>query len=189
MGAYRRAMHAARLGGYTLVEAVVTLAVLATLGGLAVPPLADMIQAQRLGAVANDVLQQITLARSEAIKRNTRVALCKSADGTTCADRGGWEQGWILFQDRNNNGLREDHEPLLEALRPLPRDFRLTANSPLARYVSYGPEGGSHLVSGAFQAGTFTVCRASAGKAEGRQIIVNSGGRPRMQKVQLAQCL
>lgn len=177
-----------RQAGFTLTESVVTLAVLGTLLGLAVSTVGDVMQGLRLGNVSNDVLQQLVLARSEAIKRNARVALCKSADGQACATHGGWEQGWILFQDYNNSGTRQPAEPVLQRLEPLPPDFRLHANLPLISYVSYGPYGRSHMTSGAFQAGTFTVCRISQDSSEARKIIINSGGRPRVQKVWLASC-
>ena len=174
--------------GINLVEAAVTLAVLGVLVGMAAPDMADMVHAQRLGKVTNDVLQQLHLARSEAIKRNTRVALCKSADGIACSETGNWDRGWILFEDANNSGTREAREPLLERLQPVPPGYRLSANAPLSRYVSYSPFGQARLTSNAFQAGTFTVCRASPQPAEGRQIVINAGGRPRVQKVQLAEC-
>jgi type IV fimbrial biogenesis protein FimT len=182
-------MHAAPRTGFTLIESVVTLAVASTVLAVGVSTIGDLVQGLRLAGVSNDVLQQLYLARSEAIKRNGRMVLCKSADGAMCSEAGGWEQGWILFQDRNNSGTREATEPLLQRLEPLPVQFRLKANSPLARYVSYGPLGGTLLASGAFQAGTFTLCRASAEAVEGRQIIVNAGGRPRVQKVQLESCM
>lgn len=181
-------MHA-RHAGFTLTEAVVSLAVLGTLLAVGVPTLGEVVQGVRLQAVSGDVFQQLLLARSEAIKRNGRVVLCKSADGSACAEQGAWQQGWILFQDRNNSGTREPHEPVLHRLQPLPPDFRLVANGPFARYVSYGPMGSARMASGAFQAGTFTVCRASVDATEGRQIVINAGGRPRVQKVWLADCL
>ena len=182
-------MHAARRLGFTLIESVVTLAAASTLLAVGVTTVGDVLQGLRLAGVSNDVLQQLYLARSEAIKRNGRMVLCKSADGVLCSEAGGWEQGWILFHDRNNSGSREAAEPVLQRLQPLPAQFRLKANSPLARYVSYGPLGGTMLASGAFQAGTFTLCRASADAVEGRQIIINAGGRPRVQKVQLESCI
>ncbi|MDB5860945.1 MAG: methylation [Ramlibacter sp.] len=175
--------------GFTLVESVVTLAVASTLLSIGISTLGDLLHGLRLASVSNAVLQQLHLARSEAIKRNGRMALCKSADGATCSDGGGWEQGWILFQDLNNSGTREPQEPVQQRLEPLPPQFLLKANSPLARYVSYGPLGATMMASGAFQAGTFTLCRLSAGPGEGRQIIINAGGRPRSQKVQLENCM
>jgi len=175
--------------GFTLTESVVTLAVASTLLSVGITTVSDLVHGLRLAAVSNDVLQQLQLARSEAIKRNGRMALCRSADGATCAEEGGWEQGWILFQDSNNSGTREPHEPVMQRLQPLPPQYLLKTNNPLARYVSYGPLGNTMLASGAFQAGTFTLCRASAGPVEGRAIIINAGGRPRSQKVQLENCM
>ncbi|NML45129.1 prepilin-type N-terminal cleavage/methylation domain-containing protein [Ramlibacter sp. G-1-2-2] len=175
--------------GFTLPEMLVTFSVLGGLLAMALTSITDMVHDLRLAGVSNDVMQQLFLARSEAIKRNRRVAVCKSPDGESCAEQGGWEQGWILFEDTNNSGTREAHEPILQRLNPLPPQYRLTANNPLARYVSYHPLGGTVMASGAFQAGTFTLCRLSAGPGEGRQIIINAGGRPRVQKVQLESCM
>jgi type IV fimbrial biogenesis protein FimT len=182
-------MNTRRSRGFTLTELMVTLGIASTLLSMGVSTVGDLVHGLRLSGLSNDVLQQLQLARSEAIKRNGRMALCKSADGEHCFERGGWEQGWILFQDVNNNGTRESHEAVMQRLEPLPPQFLLKANNPLARYVSYGPMGGTMMASGAFQAGTFTLCRLSAGPVEGRQIIINAGGRPRSQKVQLENCM
>ena len=174
--------------GYSLVEAVVTLCLLAGLGAAAATSLGELVHGARLRAYTAGLQQHLLLARSEAIKRNTRVAACKSQDGATCARAGGWEQGWILFQDRNNSGAREAHEPVLQRMAPLPAGWRLTGNSPVSRYVSYSPFGVAMLTSGAFQAGTFTACRASVEPVEASQIVINAGGRPRVQKTRLASC-
>jgi type IV fimbrial biogenesis protein FimT len=174
--------------GFTLTEALVTLAILSVLLGVAVPSIAGLFHGLRLQALSADLFQHLLLARSEAIKRNGRVVLCKTADGQACTQEGGWDQGWLLFHDANRSGTREENEPVLERLPPLPAGWRLTANRPLASYVSYGPLGGAKLVPGGFQAGTFTLCRASLEQLEGRQIVLNAGGRPRVQKVWLPSC-
>lgn len=174
--------------GFTLIEALVSLAVLAGLLASAAPDVSEWLRDLRLEAHANDLLQHLTLARSEAIKRNGHVVLCKSADREWCTEQGEWAQGAIVFDDRNNSGTREPGEPLLRRVLPLPPGWRLGANGPVTHYVSYGPLGSTRLVSGAFQAGTFTVCRSSADAAFARQVIVNAGGRPRTQKIRLESC-
>jgi type IV fimbrial biogenesis protein FimT len=186
--AYRAGMtHRAR--GFSLIEILVSLVTLGSLLALGAGSLADVLHGVRLRSLSGDVFQQLLLARSEAIKRNARVVLCKSEDGATCAVTGTWEQGWILFQDRNNSGARDEDEPVLQRLNPLPPGWRLTANAPVGRYVSYGPMGGARMASsGAFQAGTFTLCKSSTERTEARQIIINAGGRPRVQKVWLDDC-
>ena len=48
--------------------------------------------------------------------------------------------------------------------------------------------GGAKLVSGAFQAGTFTQCQQSASAGHAHQIILSAVGRPRMRKINLKAC-
>jgi type IV fimbrial biogenesis protein FimT len=114
--------------------------------------------------------------------------MCKSADGQTCAATGGWQQGWIVFADGDSDGQRDAAETLLRVQPPLAGALRLTGTSPVSKYVSYAPNGATKLVGGGFQAGTLTLCSASAGPAAARQIVLNSTGRPRTQKVQLPSC-
>ncbi|GAC1390668.1 MAG: hypothetical protein NVSMB34_04500 [Variovorax sp.] len=127
------------------------------------------------------------LARSEAIKRNGRVALCKTVEGVTCATTGGWEQGWIVFSDTNDNGVRDAGEPVIERIEPFP-SMRVTGNTPVSKYVSYVGTGRTKLIGGGFQAGTVTVCAEPGTSDEARQIIVSSVGRPRVQKVSASAC-
>ncbi len=82
--------------GFTLVELMVTVAVLVILLMIAVPSLNDATLGKQLGSYANNLAASAYLARSEAIKRNAPITLCASSDGTNCATSGGWQQGWIV---------------------------------------------------------------------------------------------
>lgn len=175
--------------GFTVVELLVVLAVAAILLGTAVPSLLAVSRSVKLSSATNSLFSSLVLARSEAAKRHARVALCKSADGSVCAKSGGWEQGWIIFHDANNNGLREDGEQIVRHVQAMPRDMRLSGNLNVATYVSYAPTGETKLASGAFQAGTITLCNASSQGGAARQIVLSAAGRPRMQNAQLATCL
>ncbi len=172
--------------GFTLVELVMVLAVMAVLVTFAVPSLRSLMDSSKLTAASNSLLSSMHLARSEAIKRGTRVVLCKTADGVVCAERGGWEQGWMVFHDINNNGERDGNEVVIQRIEPLAASLRLTGNSTVARYVSFISTGGTKLISGGFQAGTLTVCNHSA--SEARQIVLNAVGRPRVQRVSSTSC-
>jgi type IV fimbrial biogenesis protein FimT len=167
---------------------MVAMAVMAVLITLSVVFAQATLDSMKLSSFANTFLAQMQLARSEAIKRNRPVAICKSGDGAGCMADGGWEQGWIVFHDRNNNGLRESDEELVHRVGALPAGFRLVGNVSVARYVSFHPTGGTRSVSGSFQAGTLTVCRASPETSEARQIVISAVGRPRVQKVSLPNC-
>lgn len=174
--------------GFTLVEMLVVLSVVGVLLTVAIPSFSQVAHSVKLSSATNVFLSNLHLARGEAIKRNSRVALCKSADGVSCVSAGGWEQGWIVFHDANNDGLRADTETIIRREMPLPASVRLSGNQNVARYVSFAPTGATLLLGGGFQAGTLTVCRNSADAGEARQIILNAVGRPRVQKLMLASC-
>jgi type IV fimbrial biogenesis protein FimT len=174
--------------GMTLVELMTVIAIAGILAGTAVPSFRSLIRSTELTSSANDLYASLTLARSEAAKRHARVALCKSADGRTCSTTGGWEQGWIVFHDVNDNGTREASEQVVERVDPLPKDMRVSGNMNVAKYVSYAPTGETKLASGAFQAGTITLCNVSSRSEDVRQIVLNAVGRPRVQKARAASC-
>jgi len=177
-----------RQRGLSLIESVVSLGVLLGALQVAVPLIGDMVEAAALRTAAEDLLLDLHLARMEALKRNRRVALCKSADGLQCTRSGGWEQGWIVFHDENNDGTLGDGEDRIahhEALKPW---LRLRGNTPVANYVSYTPLGSTRFVGGGFQAGTLTLCRRSIAATESREVILNAVGRPRVQKGTVADC-
>ena len=174
--------------GFTFVEVLTTTTLIGTLMALGVPAFGSGLANVKLGSAANTLLFDLYLARSEAIKRNAHVVLCKSIDGETCEPDGGWEQGSIVFHDNNNNGTRDPTEAVIHKEQATSADLRINGNQNVIRYVSYDPQGRSKLASGAFQAGTITFCRRSAEPTEARQIVINSDGRPRIQKIQVAEC-
>lgn len=174
--------------GFTLVELVMVLALVAILQMLAVPAMSAMADVMRVQSATQSFSSSIQLARSEAIKRNARVVLCKSDTGSRCVRTGGWEQGWIVFQDVNNNAQIEAGEPLMQREPALVGALRLTGNAQVESYLSYTPLGNTSSTSGAFQAGTFTICRRSTSQTDARQIVISSAGRVRSQKVTLGQC-
>lgn len=172
--------------GVTLVEMLVVVAITAILTGMAAPSLRATMDSVKLSSASNLLLSGFHLARSEAIKRNSRVVVCKSSDGESCASTGGWEQGWIVFHDANNNSVRDAQEVVVRREQHLAMSLRLTGNQAVSRYVSFAPTGGTKVTGGSFQAGTLTLCHEDGGEA--RQIILNAVGRPRVFKTALASC-
>ena len=98
-------------GGFTLLELLVSTAVMAILLTLVVPAFSEAMVSSRLRSVANSFLSHLYLARGEAIKRNGRAVACASATGLSCADSGGWQQGWIVFHDANDNAAADPGSP------------------------------------------------------------------------------
>ena len=174
--------------GATLTELLVVLAIAAILVGLAIPGFVSFVHSSRLSAATTELLVSLHLARSEAIKRNARTAICVSADGLICASGGGWQQGWLIFHDPNNNAALDPGETVIHARQALPDSIRLTGNSTVSKYVSYAPSGVTKSVTGAFQAGTLTVCNGADASGAARRVVISSTGRPRVARVTLASC-
>ena len=90
----------AKQGGFTLLEMMIAISLLAILLSFGLPNFRDFIRNARLAAAANDVIADMNFARSEAIKRRVPVTLCKSDDAATCDDSTTSEfRGWIIFVD------------------------------------------------------------------------------------------
>lgn len=109
--------------GFTLVELLVTFAVVGIIAAIGVPSLRGFIVSNRLTGYANDLLAAISLARSESIRRGQRVVLCPIAaaeggtpDTSACVDpvADSWA-GWMIFADVNRNSAWDAGEEVIRA--------------------------------------------------------------------------
>lgn len=179
----------ARLRGFSLVELLVVTVIVAVVMAVALPSMAAMLVNQKVGAFASALLVSLQLARNDAVTRGGTTVVCKSDDGVQCVSGGGWEQGWIVFEDANHDAQRSPDERLLARQDAAPGGFSVRGNTPVARYVSYNALGSTRLVSGALQAGTFTVCTAQPGLGtESRQVVLAVTGRARIQRGATGVC-
>ncbi|MGH8274283.1 MAG: GspH/FimT family protein [Gammaproteobacteria bacterium] len=85
----------------------------------------------------NRLHRGLDYARSEAVLRGLTVALCTKQDGRQCTTAGDWDDGWIIFVDRNADLDREADETLLRSKRPFADDNRLQGNRLLAHHLGY----------------------------------------------------
>lgn len=82
-------MKAAASDGFTMIELMVVISILAILASLAVPSMSRLIATQRLRSAAGDLHLTLVKARSEALKRNR--------DVTVSPDAAGWQAGWSIL--------------------------------------------------------------------------------------------
>jgi len=92
--------------GFTLIELIVVITVLGILVGLAAPSLSQFVHSNQLITATNDLIADLNLARSEAIKQSAAAGVCKTSDGVTCstAVADTWGGGWLVFADSDNSG-------------------------------------------------------------------------------------
>ena len=168
--------------GFSLIELIVTLSVASILMTLAVPSFSSFVKDNRLITQTNDFVTALNLARSEAIKRGDRVTVCKSSDQVSCSGSGGWNQGWIVFDDINGDGVVTS--PATNVLRvhgSLSGGVSLNgdAGASLDDYVSYVSSGATQKIVGgitATQSGLLALCD-DRGVSSGKGIQISPTGR------------
>ncbi len=133
---------ACRRAGFTLIELLVGLAVAAVLLIVAVPAYRAMIERNLVASQANSLLADLHFARSEAVTRGRDVTVCKSGDGQSCTADGGWQQGWIIFVDPTNSGVRNAaDEPLLRVNNQARQGLAISGTGTLDERVTFDPNG------------------------------------------------
>jgi len=150
---------------------MVTLTVAAILLGAGVPSFLQLIQGQRITAAANDFFAALRLARSEAIKRGTRVDLVPAEGG---AD---WSKGWVVFIDENGNQEPDGDEKRIFSHGPVPSGIDVTSNLN-GQYIAYNGTGRTRT-NASSQSPQFGSLLFSW-KRQTRKIIINFLGRVRI---------
>jgi len=91
--------------GFTLVEAMVVMSIIAILMAMAVPTFRDFTASRAVSAQISDFAGTLRLARTEAIKRGRAVVVCRSGNpqaATPACDAGSdWRSGWLVMQGDN----------------------------------------------------------------------------------------
>ena len=161
-----------RWDGFTLVEMMITITVLAILLVVAVPAFDGIRLSTRLSSYATALMASSQLARTEAIKRNTPVTLCVSSNGTSCAGSGGWELGWIVLS--GTTVIRQ--QPAASA------GYKLS-DADGANSLTFDATG-----FGATQAAV-TICRASPSLGGQERVVkISATGRASIARTTLGTC-
>jgi prepilin-type N-terminal cleavage/methylation domain-containing protein len=95
-----------RPAGFTLIELIIAVAILAILVALATPSFTEISLRNRSTNTVNALIGDLALARSEAVKR--------ARTGYVTAN-GNWNDGWQVWVDENGDGVRGGpDEPVLK---------------------------------------------------------------------------
>lgn len=178
--------------GFTLVELIITMVIAGVLLGIAVPSFQNFIRDSRITSQSNEFIGVLSSARSEAIKRNKTVVLCRSANPTAttpgCVTGGSftWETGWLVFQDTdgNNDFTTAGADILIYSHEPVASGNTLRGNnSQVGNAVTFSRDGLTTLTSPA--AGDpphhFKLCD-TRGANSARALVLETTGRARIDR-------
>ena len=148
--------------GFTLIELIVTLTIAGILMAVAAPSMQNFVSGSRLTTQVNDLLADISISRSEAIKRNTTAGVCVTASGgTSCVPSGNWANGWMVYADVSG------------VTTPIKTHEALSGKNTLT-----GPDAVVYSKSGLLSSGSgvFTLCDPARKKT--RVVTIVTTGRP-----------
>ena len=157
--------------GHTLVELLVSLAILAILLSTAAPALSSMAESNKTTSAVNQMLGAIQYTRSSAVISHQQAILCPGQ--TACTNTSDWSDSVLIFQDRNGNERLDQDEPQLRHER-LPDGYAWNWSSfRKLPHIIYQQDGTTQAANG-----TLTLCKK--GKPL-QQIVISLAGRVRQQ--------
>lgn len=127
--------------GFTLIELMVTLSVAAILITIGIPSFANMLASNRVTAASNELVTTLNLAKSESIRSGQNSVLCKlNSAGNGCNNSGNWKDGWLLFNDADNDGSLSSGDQVIRIHSAPEASLNLTfANT--ANTITFRPNG------------------------------------------------
>lgn len=169
--------------GFTLIELMVTLAVLGVMMAIAIPSFRYVQNSSRLSAAANELVATLQLARMEAIRSNARVVVCASSAGTAC-DNSTTASGVLVFTDTNGDNILSAGEVTLRT-STVPTPTTMVASPSISQGIlQYRSDGLARDRNGALLTGQIRVCMVTTVPAENiRDVAIQGGGRMAVRRL------
>ena len=168
--------------GFTLIEALVVVTIVAILAALAIPSFTQLLQNNRVAAASSAMQVALNLARSEAVKRGADARVTVAANSLA----GAWNNGWTVFLDKTgnaNNGVAPSSDSAsitrLELVAALSPSVSFSQTGTL-NYFTYNGQGRLITSTGAVANRSFWFFEGNSDKY---CLIINTTGRVRSDRV------
>ena len=158
-------------GGFTVIEAMVVVLIVALLIAMAAPGFQELIGNNRIVSEVYALRGTLSNARSEALARRAPVVVCPTADGAACANSDNWSTGYLVFVDTDDDNAADPNDPDEEIIQreTEERAVDITFDNGNRR-VRFGGDG----IALGFE-GVFTFCD-ERGATRARALILNPVG-------------
>lgn len=84
--------------GFTLVELMVVVFIIAAIAVFGVPSFGNYIANRKVNAAATQIASSLQMARSQAVTLGRNVGICgTNQTATSCANGSNWSDGWIVY--------------------------------------------------------------------------------------------
>lgn len=169
-----------KTSGFTLLELMVAIAILAILLGIGIPSFADAMRRNRVANATNSLTGAIALARSEAVKRGVPVTICGSNDQAKCADDDDWSGGMIVFDDDTGTpGKIDGTDQIIQLVTSDSSKVVIEADR---AFVTYRANGEVILPAGVMAAVVSIVPKGCQGD-DARTMSITRAGRSHVEKI------
>lgn len=140
--------------GFTLIELVIIIAILAIMASIAAPSFTAMLATMNVRSAGFDLVSDLTMARSEAVKRNRSISVLPVSED--------WVNGWVI----------DDNGTALMSRNALPASLTILAPE---EGITFLPSG---RVSGMAASGSWALQSSTPG-ATARCVVITPTGSAR----------
>ncbi len=164
--------------GFTLIEVLVTTALIGVLMALAAPSFSDQIRRYRVDATREDLLASIQLARMEALRQGQLVVMTRRTDcQPTPTTDNDWSCGWRTFVDLDADNTIDTNEPITQSVEAPPGTRVVKNNVNPATRIVVSRFGQINVLGQAFD-----IYSADSDVSKGYKICMSAGNRFRTIK-------
>ncbi len=181
-----------RQSGFTVIELIVAVAIVAIFAGLALPPMGDLIARNQVATEVNRLVSDLQLARNSAVTRGSVVTMCRSGDQVGCltsSSANQFDAGWMTYASPDARTPFVATDALLKVGEGASDNMEIrTIGNQAPDFISFLPTG--RIDAAAPGNIVIAVCKngQSTERVKGRRLTLSVSGRPSISEIPVGAC-